>query len=187
MPNLLTVGHGTLDRVALQRLLADAAVDLVVDVRRYPGSSRNADVRREELEKWLPAAGIDYRWDERLGGRRHLPASVPAIDTWWTDAAFRAYAAHTRGNEFAAGLTDLLAAVPTRQVVIMCSETLWWRCHRRLIADVATLAHHTPVDHLLPSGRRDPHVPAVGARRSADGHVVWDLGNAAAPIPPDCE
>jgi hypothetical protein len=71
--------------------------------------------------------------------------------------------------------------------VIMCSETLWWRCHRRLIADVATLAHQTPVDHLLPSGRRDPHVPAVGARRSADGHVVWDLGNAAAPIPPDCE
>ncbi len=116
MPNLLTVGHGTLNRVALQQLLSDAGVDLVVDVRRYPGSRRNADVRREALETWLPAAGIDYRWDERLGGRRHLPSGVPAIDTWWTEPAFRAYAAHTRNDEFAAGLADLLAVVPTRQV-----------------------------------------------------------------------
>ena len=186
MPHLLTVGHGTFDRVALQRLLTNAAVDVVVDVRRYPGSRRKADVRREALEKWLPAAGIDYQWDERLGGRRHLPFGVTAIDTWWTDAAFRAYAAHTRSDEFAAGLADLLAIVPTRQVVIMCSETLWWRCHRRLIADVATLAHHGPVDHLLPSGRREPHEPAVGARRSADGHIVWDAGATRLPIESGC-
>jgi uncharacterized protein (DUF488 family) len=177
---LLTVGHGTLDRVALQRLLTAAAVEVVVDVRRYPGSRRNADVRREALEKWLPAAGIDYRWDERLGGRRHLPAGVAAIDTWWTEAAFRAYAAHTRSEEFASGLAALLAAAATQQVVIMCSETLWWRCHRRLIADVARIAHHTPVDHLLPSGRREPHELAAGARLSVDGHVVWDGG--ASPL-----
>ena len=114
------------------------------------------------------------------------PFGVTAIDTWWTDAAFRAYAAHTRSDEFAAGLADLLAIVPTRQVVIMCSETLWWRCHRRLIADVATLAHHGPVDHLLPSGRREPHEPAVGARRSADGHIVWDAGATRLPIESGC-
>ena len=186
MPNLLTVGHGTLDRVALQRLLTDAAVDVVVDVRRYPGSRRNADVRHEALEKWLPAVGIDHQWDKRLGGRRHLPSDVTVIDTWWTDAAFRGYAAHTRTNEFAAGLADLLAVVPKRQVVIMCSETLWWRCHRRLIADVSVLAHHAPVDHLLPTGRRESHEPPVGARRSADGHVVWDAGATQLPIEPGC-
>jgi uncharacterized protein (DUF488 family) len=184
MPNLLTVGHGTLDQAGLQQLLIDAAVDLVVDVRRYPGSRRNPDVRRGSLEKWLPAAGIEYRWDERLGGRRHLPSGVAAIDTWWTDAAFRAYAAHTRTDEFAAGLTELLAAVPKQQVVIMCSETLWWRCHRRLIADMASLAHQVGVDHLLPSGR-EPHEPAAGARLSADGHVVWDGGASQLPIEPD--
>jgi uncharacterized protein (DUF488 family) len=174
VPALLTVGHGTLNRAALQRLLLDAAVELVVDVRRYPGSRRNADVRREALEQWLPAAGIEYRWDERLGGRRHLPSGVAAIDTWWTDAAFRAYAAHTRSEEFARGMADLLAAVPTRQVIIMCSETLWWRCHRRLIADVATLVDELSVDHLLPSGRREPHKLATGARLGLDGHIVWE-------------
>jgi uncharacterized protein (DUF488 family) len=174
VPALLTVGHGTLDRAALQRLLLDAAVDIVVDVRRYPGSRRNADVRREALEQWLPAAGIEYRWDERLGGRRHLPSGVAAIDTWWTDAAFRAYAAHTRSEEFILGMADLLGGVPRCQVIIMCSETLWWRCHRRIIADVAALAHQVPVDHLLPSGQREPHHLAAGARLHTDGAVVWD-------------
>src|SRR6187455_1936215 len=101
MPSLLTVGHGTLDRLALQRLLTNAAAEVLVDVRRYPGSRRNADVRREALEGWLPAAGIEYRWDERLGGRRHLPSGAAATDIWWTEAAFRAYAAHTRSAEFA--------------------------------------------------------------------------------------
>jgi uncharacterized protein (DUF488 family) len=172
---LLTVGHGNLNKAALGGLLQDAAVDVLLDVRRYPGSRRNPDVRREALEQWLPEAGIQYRWDERLGGRRHLPAGAVLFDTWWTDAAFRAYAAHTRTDEFAAGMADVLALVQTHHAVIMCSETLWWRCHRRLIADVATLEHQFPVDHLLPPGRRERHQPAAGARLRADGRVVWDL------------
>jgi uncharacterized protein (DUF488 family) len=178
VPSLLTVGHGTLDRAGLQRLLQDAGVDMVVDVRRYPNSSRNADVGREALERWLPAAGIDYRWDERLGGRRHLPPRAVEIDTWWTVAAFRAYAAYTRSEEFAAGWADLHATVQRHGVVIMCSETLWWRCHRRLIADVATLAHELPVTHLLPSGRREPHRLAAGARLAAEGRIIWDRSAA---------
>jgi uncharacterized protein (DUF488 family) len=174
VPGLLTVGHGLLDRPALQRLLQNAAVDVVVDVRRYPNSRRNPDVRREALARWLPAAGIDYAWDERLGGRRQLPADVAEIGTWWTVAAFRAYTAYSRSEEFAAGLAALLAAVRTHSVAIMCSETLWWRCHRRMIADVATLAHQLPVDHLLPSGQREPHHVAAGARLRPDGSIVWD-------------
>jgi uncharacterized protein (DUF488 family) len=171
---LLTIGHGTLDRVALQRLLHGAGIDVVVDVRRHPGSRRNPDVQRDALERWLPAAGVEYRWEERLGGRRHLGAGDAAIDTWWTVAAFRAYAAYTRGEEFAGGLADLLDIVRTSEVVIMCSETVWWRCHRRLIADVATLVYELPVSHLLPSGFREPHRVAPGARLRADGHIVWD-------------
>jgi uncharacterized protein (DUF488 family) len=178
VPSLLTVGHGALDRLVLQRLLQDAAVNVVVDVRRYPGSRRNPDVRREALERWLPAGGIKYRWEERLGGRRHLPSGVAPVDTWWTEAAFQAYAAHTRNDEFIAAMADLLAAARTQQVAIMCSETLWWRCHRRLIADVATLVHDIPVDHLLPSGGRDPHEVADGARLCGDGLVVWDSGTS---------
>ncbi len=171
---LLTVGHGTLDRLALEQLLHDADVEVVVDVRRYPGSRRNPDVGREALERWLPAAGIEYRWDERLGGRRHLAGGDAAIDTWWTVAAFRAYAAYTRSEEFAAGFADLLDVVTRSQVVIMCSETLWWRCHRRLIADVATLGNGQRVTHLLPSGLGEPHTVAAGARLRGDGCIVWD-------------
>ncbi|WP_229401304.1 DUF488 domain-containing protein [Micromonospora okii] len=69
---LLTVGHGAADRGRLGELLAGAGVALVVDVRRYPASRSNPDVRREALEGWLPERGVDYRWEPRLGGRRHI-------------------------------------------------------------------------------------------------------------------
>ncbi|MFI6781092.1 DUF488 family protein [Micromonospora sp. NPDC050276] len=97
MRELLTVGHGAADRVRLGELLTGAGVALVVDVRRYLASRTNPDVRREELARWLPERGVDYRWEPRLGGRRHIPAGEPQPDTWWTVAAFRAYAAYTRG------------------------------------------------------------------------------------------
>lgn len=173
MPDLLTVGHGTLDRGGLAELLRSAQVELVVDVRRYPNSRRNPDVRCEALQRWLPEEGIGYRWEERLGGRRHLPSGTESPDTWWSVAAFRAYAAYTRTEEFGAGLAGLLTAARRQRVAIMCSETVWWRCHRRLIADVATLAQELPVAHLMAAGRIDPHRPSAGARL-ADGRVMWD-------------
>ncbi|MCO1595839.1 DUF488 domain-containing protein [Micromonospora sp. RHAY321] len=174
MGELLTVGHGTADRVRLGELLTEAGVALVVDVRRYPASRTNPDVRREELERWLPEYGLDYRWERRLGGRRHVPAGTPEPDTWWTVAAFRAYAAHTRTSEFDAALTGVLADAARRTTAVMCSEVLWWRCHRRLIADVAVLGRGTPVAHLMSDGRLSPHQAAEGARPLPNGHVCWD-------------
>ncbi|NJC13893.1 uncharacterized protein (DUF488 family) [Micromonospora profundi] len=174
MGELLTVGHGTADRVRLGELLTGAGVALVVDVRRYPASRTNPDVRREELEQWLPTYDIAYRWEPRLGGRRHIPAGEPEPDTWWTVAAFRAYAAYTRTPEFDEALAGVLAESAQLTTVVMCSESLWWRCHRRLIADVAVLGHATPVAHLMPDGRLSPHQPVEGARRLPDGHLRWD-------------
>lgn len=171
---LLTVGHGSADRTRLASLLSGAGIDLVVDVRRYPGSRTNPDVRREALERWLPEAGLDYRWEPRLGGRRHVRAGEPEPDTWWTVAAFRAYAAYTRTAEFGAALDGVLAEAARRTTVVMCSENVWWRCHRRLIADVAVLGRGVPVCHLMPDGRLSPHRPADGARRLPDGHLIWD-------------
>src|SRR5690348_14722590 len=101
MPGMLfTIGHGNLDRLSLGGLLAGTGIQAVVDVRRFPGSRTNADVRRDALSGWLPDLGIDYRWEQRLGGRRRLSAGSPSRDPWWTVAAFRAYAAHTRTPEF---------------------------------------------------------------------------------------
>jgi uncharacterized protein (DUF488 family) len=175
---LLTVGHGPDDRIALAERLTGAAVGLLVDVRRFPGSRNNPDVRREALAEWLPDAGIGYRWEERLGGRRSLPKGEPVADAWWTVAQFAAYAAHTRTPEFAAALDEVLAEASAGTVAVMCSESVWWRCHRRLIADVAVLARGVPVRHLMPDGRLADHHPAEGAVVS-EGEVYWP-----APSPP---
>ena len=135
---LLTVGHGPDGRAALVARLTGAGITRLIDVRRFPGSRSNSDVRREALEEWLPAAGISYRWDARLGGRRALPRDEPVADAWWTVAQFAAYAAHTRTREFATALDEVLAGSRDAVVAVMCSEYVWWRCHRRLIADVLT-------------------------------------------------
>src|ERR687889_440756 len=108
--SLLTIGHGTASRDQLLDLLAGAGVARIVDVRRFPGSRANPHVRREALAEWLPAAGIGYRWEERLGGRRRLPPGEPVVDPWWTVAQFAAYAAHTRTAEFTAALDEVLDA-----------------------------------------------------------------------------
>ncbi len=170
---LLTVGHGTSGRDELAGILKAAGVELLVDVRRYPGSRNNPDVRRDALTEWLPDAGIRYRWEERLGGRRRLPAGTVSEDPWWQVAQFRAYAAHTRTAEFVAGLDEALAEAGTAAVAVMCSETVWWRCHRRLIADVAELGRQVPTTHII-GAKQSRHRVAEGARLRADGFVVWD-------------
>ena len=169
---LFTVGHGPEDRVRLGARLTGAGVEAIVDVRRFPGSRVNPDVRREAMADWLPVAGIDYRWEERLGGRRRLPPAEPVTDAWWTVAQFAAYAAHTRTPEFGAALDEVLAEAAARTVAVLCSESVWWRCHRRLIADVAVLGRHVPVTHLMPDGRLTPHRPSEGAV-VVDGAVHW--------------
>ena len=170
---LLTVGHGPEDRERLGARLVGAGVGSLVDIRRFPGSRNNPDVARDALARWLPEAGIGYRWDERLGGRRRLPAEEPVADGWWTVAQFAAYAAHTRTAEFSTALDEVLAEADSVTVAVMCSESVWWRCHRRLVADVAVLGRGVPVEHLMPDGRLTPHRPSEGAVLGDDGEVRW--------------
>jgi len=171
--SLLTVGHGPDGRDRLQERLRQAEVAELVDVRRFPGSRNNPGVGRDALAEWLPATGIGYRWEERLGGRRRLSPGEPVADAWWTVAQFAAYAAHTRTAEFADALGRVLVAVADHPVAVLCSESVWWRCHRRIIADVAVLAHGVAVQHLMPDGRLSPHQPAAGAVLGTDGGVRW--------------
>ena len=174
MEALLTVGHGTLSSDELAGLLGNAGVDLLVDVRRYPGSRRHPHLARESLAGSLPAAGVEYRWEPRLGGRRRVPVEERDADPWWRVEQFRAYAAHTRTREFAEGLDAVLAEARRRRVAVMCSEAVWWRCHRRLVADVVRLTTDVDVRHLGHDGRLAEHPVAEGARVRDDGLVVWD-------------
>ena len=169
MAQLLTVGHGTAGRHELVALLRGAGVDAVVDVRRFPGSRRNPDVASDAMSDWLPCAHIDYRWDERLGGRRR--STGDDTDAWWQVEAFRAYAAHMRSGEFRTAMREVVAELGTRRTVVMCSESLWWRCHRRLISDAAVLLHDVEVRHLYHDGRLVPHRPSEGAHVTPEGLV----------------
>lgn len=171
---LLTVGHGTMSQEDLTELLQAAGVGTLVDVRRFPGSRRHPHVARDAMEGWVPSVGISYLWMPALGGRRRLPGSdVESVDTWWRVEAFRAYAAYARSEEFHDALDDVLGRAAASRVAVMCSEAVWWRCHRRIISDVAVLLHDVPVLHLAHSGKLTPHPPAAGARVTDEG-LVYD-------------
>jgi uncharacterized protein (DUF488 family) len=171
---LITFGHGTASAGRIVELLENAAVGTVVDIRTAPGSRRNPHVARAELARWLPEHGISYRWEKRLGGfRRPAPGSP---DLAWREPAFRGYAGHMRTPAFLDAIGEVLAEAAAGRVAVMCSESLWWRCHRRLVADFAELARGVPVRHLLHDGRCVPHRPSPGARLRPDGLLVYDGG-----------
>ena len=163
---LLTVGHGTQPADDLARLVAAVGVALVVDVRRFPGSRRSPQFARDELARWLPESGVDYRWDERLGGRR--PATTDSRNVGLRNASFRAYADYMDSAPFSAGLAQLVDDLAERTSAVMCAESLWWRCHRRLIADAATLLCGVGVEHVMPGGVRVPHRTTPGVRVIGD-------------------
>ncbi|MHA6800139.1 DUF488 domain-containing protein [Bounagaea algeriensis] len=173
---LLTFGHGTASEDEITALLHGAGVRSVLDVRSAPGSRRNPQFARGELQRWLPESGISYRWDKRLGGFRKLPNDSP--DWVLRNDAFRAYAAHMRTREFTDGVDELLDELARTQVAVMCSESLWWRCHRRMISDFVQLVREVPVAHLTHRGERDEHEPIDGVRVNDDGCLVYDAGQS---------
>jgi hypothetical protein len=177
---LLTVGHGTLARDELRQLLRGAGVGSLVDVRTAPGSRRHPHVDRHSLERWVPAAGIAYRWEPRLGGwRKPRPDSRNVA---LRNASFRGYADHMASAEFREALDRVLAEARERRTAVMCSEAVWWRCHRRLLADAAVLGRGAEVLHLGHDGRVTQHRITEGARAGAGGEPVYDAG-ASQPLP----
>ncbi|MGH3321759.1 MAG: DUF488 family protein [Streptosporangiaceae bacterium] len=174
---LMTFGHGTAGPDDIVELLRGAAVEAVVDIRTAPGSRRNPHVARKELEAWLPERGPSYRWEKRLGGFRKLDPDSP--DVIWRNDAFRAYAGYTREPAFVEAIDELLRRAAERLTAVMCSESVWWRCHRRIVADFVRLARDTPVRHLMHDGRLVPHPVTEGARLRDDGLLVYDGGQRA--------
>jgi uncharacterized protein (DUF488 family) len=176
---VLTVGHGTASQEELLDRLRAADVDLVVDVRIAPGSKRHPHASRDALSEWLPAAGVAYRWDKRLGGFRKVAADSP--DVALRNESFRGYAGHMRSPDFATAVDALLTDAARARVAVMCSETVWWRCHRRLIADYLVLARGGHVDHVMPGRRIEAHAPTDGVQVGVDGLLYYDAG--VSPLP----
>jgi uncharacterized protein (DUF488 family) len=170
---LYTVGHGTSTAEELVALLRGGGVESVVDIRRFPGSRRHPHHSREALERSLPEQGLGYRWEERLGGRRRRAPDSPHVAL--RNDAFRAYADHMATAGFRAALDEVLTEASGTPTAVMCSESVWWRCHRRLVADAAQLLHRVEVRHLMHASRPRPHRPTEGVRVE-DGRLVYDLG-----------
>jgi uncharacterized protein (DUF488 family) len=157
-PTVWTIGHSTRTADELRAVLDAYHIELVADVRRYPGSRRLSQFGSEVLEHDLEAHGIAYRWIPALGGRRR--PDPDSLNIGWRHPAFRAYADHIATEEFADGLLELLLLAGGLRTAVMCAELLWWRCHRRIIADVlASLGfrvvhirdEHTSEEHRLVS------------------------------------
>jgi uncharacterized protein (DUF488 family) len=152
---ILTVGHSNHDEQEFVELLRGAGVELIADVRRYPGSRRQPHFERTALAAILLEAGIGYRWlGETLGGRRKPAPDSP--NGGWESDQFRGYADHMASEEFAAGLAELEELGREQRVAVMCAEGWWVRCHRRLIAD-ALIARGWRVVHLGANGRLEKH------------------------------
>jgi uncharacterized protein (DUF488 family) len=168
---LYTVGHGTLEPERFAGLLAPPAINHLVDVRTAPGSRRSPQFVRTTMERWLPGEyGVEYRWEPDLGGFRR--SSESSLNTGLRHLSFRGYADYMETQPFRGAFDRLLVEASEFTTVIMCSEAVWWRCHRRLIADAATLLADCSVLHLLHDGRMQPHAVTPEARIK-DGHLRY--------------
>ena len=166
---IFTVGHSIRPQNELIAILEEARVKLLVDVRRFPGSRRHPQFGKEALSAGLAAAGIAYRHEPDLGGRREPQPDSP--HTAWRVAGFRGYADHMASPEFRAALERLIAP-PETPTAVMCAEALPWKCHRQLIAD-ALVARGIEVVHLLAAGQRQAHVLNPAAVHHRDGTIVY--------------
>jgi uncharacterized protein (DUF488 family) len=170
---VFTIGHSTRTIGELIALLRGNAVTLLVDVRRFPGSRRHPQFGRDALAASLAEAGIAYRHEEALGGRRASdPAAGASPNTAWRVAAFRAYADYMATPAFRDALERLMADAGHGRPAIMCAEAVPWRCHRRLVTD-ALLARGVPVLDIIGPGPAAPAQLSPHALVQPDGGVIY--------------
>jgi uncharacterized protein (DUF488 family) len=168
-----TFGHGTAGAVELAALIRGTGLQALVDVRSVPKSRVHPHVWAERMAQWVPdLSGATYEWRRELGGFRKSRPDSPNVALRLP--AFRGYADYMQTPAFGAALDALLKEAAQRPTAIMCSETLWWRCHRRLIADALVLLHGVEVEHLMHAGAPREHRPTPGVRVLRDGTLQYD-------------
>lgn len=168
-----TIGHSTRPISEFVELLADAGVVLVADVRAVPRSRTNPQYNKETMPQTLHASGIDYQHFASLGGLRGKARSVPATtNAFWGNPGFHNFADYAMSAAFRAGIDELRQAASGRRSAIMCAETLWWRCHRRIIADYL-IAGHERVFHILGKGHIELASLTAAARAGSHGTLIY--------------
>jgi len=171
-PHIFTIGHSTHPIERFLELLGQHEIALVADVRSFPSSRKWPQFNQAELAESLRRANVQYQWMKKLGGRRHSKRE-DSPHTAWTHPAFRSYADYTETPDFAEGLSALADIGGAARTAYMCSEGLWWRCHRRIISDHLAIRGWR-VEHIMPDGKVRPHELASFAR-VVDGQIVYDV------------
>ena len=155
-PPVYTIGHSTRPIEEFVRLLKSSGVTKVIDVRSIRRSRTNPQYNADVLPDSLGGSGIGYTPIPELGGRRPRQKSVPPdLNDYWRNRSFHNYADFAMSAEFKAGLARLMKLSEDRSCALMCAEAVWWRCHRRIIADYLLLNGRS-VLHLMDKGHVEP-------------------------------
>lgn len=172
-PAFTTVGHSNRPLGEFLDMLRDAQVGMVIDVRSFPRSRSNPVFNTDRLPGDLAAVQIGYRHVPDLGGRRNRQPGVdPALNALWRVQSFHNYADYALGETFGQALAEIVALGRTQRLALMCAEAVWWRCHRRIIADYLIASGHE-VGHLMGAGRIDPARLTPGAVATSQGQVLY--------------
>jgi uncharacterized protein (DUF488 family) len=173
-----TIGHSTRSIAEFVALLGSAGVRLVVDVRTIPRSRTNPQYNGDTLPNTLSEFQIGYQHIAALGGRRGpKPDVAEDVNGFWQNQSFHNYADYAMCESFRTGLATLRELGHRTPCAIMCAEAVWWRCHRRIIADYL-LAAGESVFHILGSNRIEPARMTDGARPGPQGAVVYPAAHS---------
>jgi len=168
-----TIGHSTRTLEELIEMLVSFKIDLVADIRSYPGSRRYPQFNKEALEVSLPANNIQYVHIKKLGGRRKV--NPESKNTSWRHAAFRGYADYMGTEDFKDGIEELEKLALERRTAFMCSEAVWWRCHRSMVSDYLKAKGWT-VMHIMGVDKEEEH-PYTSPARVVNGKLSYHPGD----------
>jgi uncharacterized protein (DUF488 family) len=174
-----TIGHSNRSLDEFTGLLRQAEIGVVADIRKFPMSRANPQFNKATLPAALAAYGLSYDHIAALGGRRNKTKSLPAdVNGFWTNDSFHNYADYALSDEFRGGLDHLIEEGRKRRCAMMCSEAVWWRCHRRIVTDYL-IARGETVFHIMGSGRLEPARMTAGAAVQPDGTVTYPAAAGA--------
>ena len=170
-----TIGHSNRSLEDFVALLKAADVDLVADIRTVPKSRANPQFNKDALPASLAGFGVSYEHMAALGGLRGKTRGLPPdVNGFWTNESFHNYADYALSEPFQKGLERLLDEGRNRRCAIMCAEAVWWRCHRRIVAD-CLIARGKSVFHIMGAGRPEPARLTPGAVVQPSGTVIYPL------------
>jgi len=177
-PAFFTIGHSNRTLEEFTALLREARIERVADIRKTPKSRTNPQFNQDALPRGLAASGIAYEHIAALGGRRSKTKDIPSdLNGFWANASFHNYADYALSDEFSAGLAQLRDDGHRLCTAVMCSEAVWWRCHRRIVTDYL-IAFGENVSHIMGHGRPEAARLTPGAVIRPDGTIVYPATSA---------